>query len=39
MNNMLPAHWLKHLTLDEAQHYMSAGLIEDLRDQLWAYER
>ena len=28
MNNMLPASWLKHLTIDEAQHYLSAGLIE-----------
>ena len=28
MNNMLPASWLKHLTIDEAQHYLSARLIE-----------
>lgn len=35
MNNMLPAHWLKHLTLDEAQHYMSAGLIEVTHYSSW----
>ena len=25
---MLPAHWLKHLSPEEAQHYMSLGLID-----------